>query len=197
MSADEKYILDPCNWVERYGDYLFNYAVVRVSDHAKAEDLVQDTFLAGLKVMKDFQGKSTERTWLISILKRKIIDTYRKKYASKESSMSAYEKDISDGDLFRSNGSFKGHWIEGKGPHSHSIFPDGKVENEELMQMIALCIAQLPPNLGAAFIMRMIDESEAEEICKKLGITTSNLWVMLHRARLKMRICLESNWLNK
>lgn len=195
MSEVVKHILEPRLWVERYGDYLFNFAIVRVNDTAKAEDLVQETFFSGLKGKDNFQGKSSERTWLISILKRKIIDTYRKQYSSKESSLSDYEQDISDGDFYRSEGPFKGHWLEGKGPHSHSLMPDGEMEQKELATIIQACISRLPPNLAAAFVMKMIDESESEEVCKELGITPSNLWVMLHRARLKMRQCIESKWL--
>lgn len=195
MSEEEKHILEPQRWVELYGDYMFNYAIVRVNDQEKAEDLVQETFLAGLKAKDNFQGKSTERTWLISILKRKIIDTYRKQYASKESSMGEFEQEISDGDFYRSEDPFKGHWMEGKGPHSHSLMPDGEIEQEELMKIIRLCISRLPPNLASAFVMKMIDEAESEEVCKELGITPSNLWVMLHRARLKMRKCIENKWL--
>ena len=181
--------------MERYGDYLYNYTIVRVNDREKAEDLVQETFLAGLKAKENFLGKSTERTWLISILKRKIIDTYRKQYASKESSMSEFEQDISDGDFYRAEDPFRGHWLEGKGPHSHSLLPEGEIEQAELMQIIQECISKLPPNLASAFVMKMIDEAESDEVCKELGITSSNLWVMLHRARLKMRECVESKWL--
>jgi len=195
MSAEDNHILEPQHWVERYGNYLYNYAIVRVNDTQKAEDLVQETFLSGLKGKDNFQGRSTERTWLISILKRKIIDTYRKQYSSKESSMAEYEQDISDGDFYRSEDPFKGHWLEGKGPHSHSLLPDGEMEQEELMKVIQTCISLLPPNLASAFVMKMIDETESEEVCKELGITPSNLWVMLHRARLKMRQCVESKWL--
>ncbi len=195
MPDDVKHILEPHQWVERYGDYLFNYAVVRVNDSEKAEDLVQETFLSGLKAKDNFQGKSTERTWLISILKRKVIDTYRKQYSSKESSMADYEQDISDGDFYRSEGPFKGHWLEGKGPHSHSMLPEGEIEQQELATIIQFCISKLPPNLASAFVLKMIDETESDEVCKELGITSSNLWVMLHRARLKMRQCIESKWL--
>lgn len=196
MPEQGKHTLKPHNWVEQYGDYLFNYAIVRVNDREKAEDLVQETFLAGLKAKDNFQGKSSERTWLISILKRKIIDTYRKQYSSKVSSMSAYEQDITDGDFYRSEDPFKGHWLEGKGPHSNSLLPEGEMEQDELREIIARCIKNLPPNLAAAFAMKMIDEADSDEICKELGITSSNLWVMLHRARLKMRTCVESKWLN-
>jgi len=195
MNEQGKHKLKPSSWVENHGDYLFNFAIVRVNDREKAEDLVQETFLAGLKAQDKFQGKSSERTWLISILKRKIIDTYRKKYSSRESSMTAYEQDLSDGDFYRSEDPFKGHWLEGKGPHSKSLLPEGELEEEELMEIIRFCIKHLPPHLAAAFVMKMIDEADSDEICKELGITTSNLWVMLHRARLKMRSCVESNWL--
>ena len=195
MPEEGKHILEPQHWVERYGDYLYNYAIVRVNDSEKAEDLVQETFLSAFKAKDNFLGKSSERTWLISILKRKIIDTYRKQYSSKESSMADYEQDISDGDFYRSEDPFKGHWLEGKGPHSHSLMPEGELEQKELMDIIQLCISMLPPNLASAFVMKMIDEAESDEVCKELGITASNLWVMLHRARLKMRQCLESKWL--
>lgn len=188
-------MLEPQHWVERYGDYLFNFAIVRVNDREKAEDLVQETFLAGLKAMENFQGKSTERTWLISILKRKVIDTYRKQYASKETFMGEYEREISDGDFYRGENPFRGHWLEGKGPHSNSLMPEGDIEQKELMDIIQKCISGLPPNLASAFVMKMIDEAESEDICKELEISPSNLWVMLHRARLKMRKCVESKWI--
>ena len=195
MSEEGNHILEPQHWVERYGDYLFNFAIVRVNDIEKAEDLVQETFLSGIKGKDNFLGKSTERTWLISILKRKIIDTYRKQYASKESSMADYEHDISDGDFYRSEDPFKGHWLEGKGPHSNSLLPEGEMEQKELMTIIQTCISLLPPKLASAFVMKLIDEAESDEICKELKITPSNLWVMLHRARLKMRQCVENKWL--
>jgi len=195
MSDSKENILDPQQWVERYGDYLFNYAVVRVNDSGKAEDLVQETFLAALKARDRFRGDSAERTWLTSILKRKIIDTYRKKYSSKEFAFGEHEDTIFDGDFYRSEEPFKGHWLEGKGPNSYTLLPEGELEQEELMRFINLCIENLQPQLASAFIMRMIDEEDSDTICKELGITPSNLWVMLHRARLKMRDCLEKHWL--
>lgn len=81
-------------------------------------------------------------------------------------------------------------------PHSKSLLPEGDMEEEELMRIIEACIGALPPNLAAAFVMKMIDEAESAEICKELGITPSNLWVMLHRARLRMRRCVESRWVS-
>jgi len=194
MSEGEKHKLEPQLWVDRHGDYLYNYSIVRVNDPEKAADLVQETFLAGLKALEDFQGRSSERTWLISLLKRKIIDTYRRNSSSRESSLSDHEEDISDGTYFSGTGTFGGHWLEGKGPHSHSLLPEGKLEEQELMSIIEQCIALLPPKLAAVFIMKMIDEADSEEVCKELGITASNFWVMLHRARLKMRGCIEGSY---
>lgn len=195
MGDSEQHTINPQTWVEKYGDYLFNYAVVRVNDSDKAEDLVQETFLSGLKAKDRFRGESSERTWLISILKRKIIDSYRKKYASRESSFGQHEQKVFDGDFFRSEEPFSRHWLDGKGPSSNSLLPEGELEQEELMKVIGLCIEKLPPQLAAAFIMKMIDEEDSDSICKELGITSSNLWVMLHRARLRMRDCLEKKWL--
>jgi len=195
MSDHIEYTLDPQQWVERYGDYLFNYAASRVSDREKAEDLVQETFLAALRARDHYRGESTERTWLTSILKRKIIDTYRKKYSSRESAFGDTEGAAFDGDYYRGEDPFGGHWQEGKEPHSQSLLPEGKLEEEELKGFILDCIEHLKPNLAAVFIMKMIDEEDSSYICKELGITPSNLWVMLHRARLRMRDCLEKKWL--
>jgi RNA polymerase sigma-70 factor (ECF subfamily) len=195
LTGSQKHKSDPQRWVERYGDYLFNYAIVRVNDRDAAEDLVQETFLSGLKALDRFRGESTERTWLTSILKRKIVDSYRKKFSSKESSFGQHEETVFDGDFYRSEAPFRGHWLEGRGPNSNSLLPDGALEKEELMNFIRICIENLQPQLAAAFIMKMIDEEDSETICKELGITSSNLWVILHRARLKMRDCLEKKWL--
>ena len=195
MEDSKEHGLDPQLWLERYGDYLFNYAVVRVNDSGKAEDLVQETFLAALKGRDRFRGESAERTWLTSILKRKIIDTYRKKYSSGETAVGKHGETIFDGDFYSNEEPFKGHWLEGKGPNSYTLLPEGQMEQEELMKFIRLCIENLQPQQASAFIMRMIDEEDTDTICKELGISTSNLWVMLHRARLKMRACLEKHWM--
>ena len=195
MEDSKEHRLDPQLWLERYGDYLFNYAVVRVNDSGKAEDLVQETFLAALKGRDRFRGESAERTWLTSILKRKIIDTYRKKYSSGEAAFGKHGETIFDGDFYSNEEPFKGHWLEGKGPNSYTLLPEGQMEQEELMKFIRLCIENLQPQQASAFIMRMIDEEDTDTICKELGISTSNLWVMLHRARLKMRACLEKHWM--
>ena len=180
--------LEPNKWIDNYADYLFNYAVVRVNNSDLAKDLVQETFFAGLKSAKNFQGKSTERTWLISILKRKVIDHYRKinsKKGKAEVRMNFYEDGENDGS-----------WLEERVPQSWDNASEKKLENEELKSQLDTCIDNLPEKYAMVFRMKTIQEFETEEICKELDITASNLWVIIHRARTQLRKCMEDNWFN-
>lgn len=194
MSEPQTYQLDPQKWVDNYADYLFGFAIVRLSDPDAAADVVQETFLAALKAKDNFKGNSTEKTWLTSILKRKIIDIYRKKTSSRETSFQDNESGISDDNFYSYDGPIKGHWKEESAPHSNSLLPEGEIENRELKLILEKCIAELPENLAAVFVMKMLDEASSDEICKELDITPSNVWVMMHRARLKLRNCIEFNW---
>ena len=187
MSQNEN-SLDPNTWVDKYADYLFNYAIVRVNENNIAKDLVQETFFAGLKSAKNFQGKSTERTWLISILKRKIIDYYRKinsKKGKAEVRMNFYD----DGDN-------EGSWIEERVPQSWDNASEKLIENEELKSQLDSCIDKLPEKYAMVFRMKTIQEFDTDDICKELEITASNLWVIIHRARTQLRKCMEVNWFN-
>ncbi|TXD52757.1 MULTISPECIES: sigma-70 family RNA polymerase sigma factor [unclassified Polaribacter] len=184
----EKIILNPDKWIDKYADYLFNYAVVRVNDSDLAKDLVQETFFAGLKSAKNFQGKAAERTWLVAILKRKVIDHYRKinsKKGQAEVRMNFYN-----------DGEHEGSWIEERVPQSWDNDSEKKLENEELKTQLDMCIDNLPEKYAMVFRMKTIQEFETEEICKELDITASNLWVIIHRARTQLRKCMEDNWFN-
>jgi RNA polymerase sigma-70 factor (TIGR02943 family) len=186
--AEEKVLLNTDKWIDNYADYLFNYAVVRVNDIDIAKDLVQDTFFAGLKSAKNFQGKSTERTWLVSILKRKVIDHYRKinsKKGQAEVRMNFY-----------TDGENEGNWIEERVPQNWDNQSEKDIENRELKSQLELCINGLPEKYALVFRMKTIQEFETEEICKELDITSSNLWVIIHRARTQLRKCMEDNWFN-
>ena len=180
--------LDPNTWIDKYSDYLFNYAIVRVNNHDLAKDLVQETFFAGLRSAKNFEGKSTERTWLISILKRKIIDYYRKinsKKGQAEVRMNFYD-----------DGENEGNWIEERVPQTWENEAEKKIESVELHNQIDDCIDHLPEKYAMVFRMKTIQEFDTEDICKELDITPSNLWVIIHRARTQLRRCLEDNWFN-
>jgi RNA polymerase sigma-70 factor (ECF subfamily) len=180
--------LEPNKWIDNYADYLFNYAVVRVNNSDLAKDLVQETFFAGLKSAKNFQGKSTERTWLVSILKRKVIDHYRK-INSKKGQAEVIMNFYSEGDN-------EGSWIEERVPQSWDNASEKLIENQELKSQLDNCIDKLPEKYAMVFRMKTIQEFETEEICKELDITASNLWVIIHRARTQLRKCMEDNWFN-
>ena len=186
--TEQKHTLNTNKWIDNYADYLYNYSISRVNNSDLAKDLVQDTFFAGLKSAKNFQGKASERTWLVSILKRKIIDYYRKinsKKGQAEVRMSFYE-----------DGENEGSWLEERVPQSWDNASEKKIENEELRNQLELCINKLPEKYAMVFRMKTVQEFENEEICKELGITSSNLWVIIHRARTQLRKCMEDNWFN-
>jgi RNA polymerase sigma-70 factor (ECF subfamily) len=186
----------PAQWVELYGDYLYNYAFSRVNNQQVALDLVQDTFLGALSALASFEGRSTEKTWLISILKRKIIDHYRKSSRSKVDALLDKNFTADKEDLpFYTEGEMKGHWRADRVPQDWNISTEKAIENEELKAIIEKCISLLPKRYAAVFILRIIEEISSDEVCKELEITSSNLWVLLHRAKLQLRDCIEDNWL--
>lgn len=186
MSNIEKYTLYPNNWVKEYADYLYNFAIGRVNNHEIAKDLVQETFLAGLQAAANFKGEATERTWLTSILKRKIVDYYRKINSRKgraEVKVNFYDQ-----------GDQKGKWIEENVPQSWGNNAEKSIENDELKAALQKCIDNLPEKYHIAFNLKTIKGYTTENVCNELGITPSNLWVIIHRARHQLRDCLEKNW---
>jgi RNA polymerase sigma-70 factor (ECF subfamily) len=186
--TEKKQTINANKWIDNYADYLYNYSISRVNDSDVAKDLVQETFFAGLKSAKNFQGKASERTWLVAILKRKIIDYYRKINSKKGQA----EVRIN----FYDNGENEGSWLEERVPQSWDNSAEKIIENEELKEQLESCIACLPEKYGIVFNMKTIQEFETDEICKELDITPSNLWVMIHRARTQLRKCMEENWFN-
>lgn len=178
--------LHPDTWVDSYADYLFNYAVARVNDAEIAKDLVQETFFAGLKSAKNYKGDAAERTWLIAILKRKVIDYYRKINSNKGKA----EVRMS----YRSSSDSEGDWLEEQVADPFSNFENSAIENEELGLAIHDCISKLPKKQSLVFTMKTIQGISTEDICNELGINPSNLWVMIHRARTALMGCLNQNW---
>ncbi len=178
--------INPNQWIDLYSDYLYNYTITRVSDKEIAQDLVQDTFLAGLKSMKNFKGEASERTWLISILKRKIIDHYRKINSNKGKA----EVRISYNDDSES----EGDWLEERVADPFDKTAEDSMQNAELGNAIHNCLGKLPQKQANVFKLKTILGYETEVICNELNITASNLWVIIHRARTAMADCLEKNW---
>ena len=178
--------LHPEKWVDNYADYLFNYAVARVSDAEIAKDLVQETFFAGLNSAKNYKGDAAERTWLIAILKRKVIDHYRKINSKKGKA----EVRIN----YTSASEDEGDWLEERVADPFSKGGDDTIENEELGLAIQECTAKLPQKQSLVFKMKTIQGMSTEDICNELGINPSNLWVMIHRARTALMGCMNQNW---
>ena len=186
--SDNK-MTDPETWVDQHGDYLYRYALARIHDHAVAEDLVQDTFLAGLHSRENFEGRSSERTWLTAILKHKLLDHFRK--ISREQPVDYVESyaDTLD-DLFDAKGRWK------VGPAKWTVNPWKLLEQKEFQEVFSSCLSELPERSAHTFKLREMDGLNCEEICKIQDITTTNCYVILYRVRMVMRRCLEKNWLN-
>ena len=178
--------LDPNKWIDLYSDYLFNYTITRVRDRETAQDLVQETFFAGLKSMNNFKGEASERTWLVSILKRKIIDYYRK-INSKKGQAEVRVNFSEDNDN-------EGSWLEQRVADPFDKTAEEAIENSELGLAIHKCINKLPPKQAEVFKMKTLLGYETEAICNELDITASNLWVIIHRARTSLAKCLEEKW---
>jgi RNA polymerase sigma-70 factor (ECF subfamily) len=181
-----KHTLHPETWVDLYADYLFNYALPRVSDTEIAKDLVQDTFFAGLKSADNYKGDAAERTWLIAILKRKVIDHYRKVNSKKGKAEIRID--------YNSNSDSEGSWLEERVEDPYSKQEISSIENEELRLAIQDCISKLPKKQALVFTMKTIQGMDTETICNELEINPSNLWVMIHRARTALMECLNKNW---
>lgn len=184
--------LEPDIWLDQHGDVLFKYALVRLRDHSLAEEMVQETLLAALQSHRKFAGQSSERTWLVGILKHKIIDHFRR--ASRERPLENPEP-VSDhvAQLFDQSG----YWHHDRGPIDWGADPTRDFEHKEFQKILERCLSELPQRTASAFALREMEEMTSEEICKVLDVTTTNLWVMLHRARAHMRHCLEMKWFGK
>ncbi len=177
--------LKPNSWVDKYSNYLFNYAITRVNDTEVAKDLISETFLAGLKSKDNFKGDSTERTWLVSILKHKIIDHYRKINSKKGKAEVKinYTSEDQEGD-----------WLEKQVPDLSDKSAEDNIENTELGLAIESCLEQINSKQAQIFRMKTIQNYDTEAICNVFDITPSNLWVMIHRARKSLANCLDESW---
>ena len=182
---------NPAEWLDQYGDALYRFAMARLRDPALAEDLVQETLLAGLKARERFAGNASEKTWLTGILKHKIVDHFRK--SSRET-----VQDIDDAMI----GCAADSWFDERGRWRLDIgrwsSPEESLQQDQFWRVLTDCVERLPPRLSRLFVLREIDGLSSDEICEVLNIsTTNNLWVMLSRMRLRLRNCLDANWFGK
>ncbi len=184
--AGKDLLSDPSTWVETHGDVLFRYALGRLGDPGAAENIVQETLLAALESRASFSGRSSARTWLIGILKHKIIDHFRKN--SREISYDDVEVAKEPEGVF----SQRGKWINE--PRRWDRTPDDALEDAQLWEAMEQCLAGLSPRLGQIFTLREMEGIKGPELCKVLNISATNLGVMIYRARSQLRSCLEKTY---
>jgi RNA polymerase sigma-70 factor (ECF subfamily) len=185
MSADFSLDLD------QHRGYLLRVARLQLRDESLAEDVVQETLLAALSG-SGFSGKSSLRTWLTGILKHKIVDAIRRK--QREPTVASAFGDVdSELDIEEFDGLFKDNGAWDTKPADWGN-PDAALSRRQFFDIMDLCLEKLPPNTARVFVMREVMELETDEICKELTITANNLWVILYRARMSLRECLERTW---
>ncbi len=182
----------PENWVEEHGDYLYRFALSRLRDAKTAEDVLQETFLAALHSLDRFEGRSSERNWLTGILKHKILDYFRRR--GREVGLADRDEPA---DVNPEWFDEEGHWKLDDNSPAEWGDPDRTLEQSRFWEAVGRCLGELPSRTARAFTLREIDEEETEAICKALNITPTNLWVMLHRARMHLRRCLELHWIGR
>ena len=180
---------DFASQLDSHRGYLMRVAQLQLRDKSLAEDVVQETLLAALSGSR-FEGKSSLKTWLTGILKHKIVDAIRRKQKEPIAvSTLDDECDIEDFDgLFRTD---NGAW---QAPPADWGDPENALSRQQFFDVMQFCLEKLPPNTARVFMMREVMDLTTEEICKELTITANNLWVILYRARMALRICLEQNW---
>lgn len=176
--------LDPTIWLDQFGDSLYRYAMSRLRDPEAAEEVVQETFVSGLKAASQYSGQGAEGAWLMGILKRKVIDFVRAR--SRQVSTPDVEDPIDS--LFTESG----HWRND--PRIVESQPDALLERTEFWQMLRQCLSGLPQRQADVFTLREMEGLSGEDVCKELELTSSNLWVLLHRARLRLSACIKSHW---
>ncbi len=181
--------VQPHLWIDCYADYLYNYAMYRLKDEEMAKDLVQETFLAALEGVDKFEGRSSEKTWLTAILKYKIIDVYRNR--SKGAVANNSPDAIAGKAFFQEDG----HWNVEDRPRAFGIEQVDKLEKKEFESILLKCMQKLPALWMAIFNMKFIDDEKADKICSELKISSGNYWVIIHRAKVNIRACLQKNWL--
>ncbi len=183
--------LDPERWVDEHGDYLFHYALSRLRDPVLAEDFVQEALLGAMRAQGRFEGRSTERSWLTGILKNKILDHFRK--AGRETSFTDLDFYGEEEERAFENREFPDHWNAATAPSEWDA-AGAALDKEEFWKTFQRCSGKLPDRIARVFLLREVDGISSDEICTTLNISPNNLWVMLHRARLALRRCLEVNW---
>ncbi len=174
------------SWINDYTDEMLSWTKYKISDLESAKDIVQETFLSAFKSINNFKRESNPKTWLFAILNNKIADYYRIRYRK--------GKDVeydSLSNFFDANG----EWIKDKRPKDWNMdFDHNLLDDFEFIEILNYCIKNLPDKFNTVIQMKYYGEKSSKEICQEIGISTTNFWQMMHRAKLRLRDCLENNW---
>lgn len=173
------------SWVEDFTDDLYKWALHKTLSSEIAEDLVQETFLVAVEKMKTFEGKSSPKTWLFSILNHKIIDFYRKKANQIVRSSNSPESTLFDAD---------GHWQQSHRPIDWEEEEEHLLDNDEFQAILKRCLDALPEKWSSCVKLKYLSEKKGEDICQELDMTLTNYWQIVHRAKLQLRDCIENKW---
>ncbi|MCH2175589.1 MAG: sigma-70 family RNA polymerase sigma factor [Lentisphaeria bacterium] len=179
---------DPEKWVDLYGDYLYRFALSRLSDPSAAEDVVQETLLAAIKGVERYDETKVDfKFWLRGICRNKIVDTIRKRM-----------REIPVEEIFEydesPNRSMQLMGIPNNKPDTFSFAPDKQYQKKEFWKVFQSCASKLKSPMREIYLLKEIESLSTEEICKEFNITPNNLWVIVHRARGQMKKCLNKNW---
>ncbi|MDD3322866.1 MAG: sigma-70 family RNA polymerase sigma factor [Paludibacter sp.] len=172
-------------WVDLYSDKLYSWAYHKTSSKEMAEDLVQETFLAAVQSFEKFEEKSNPSTWLFSILNHKINDYYRSSFRLP----TVNESNIVDRFFDETD-----TWKQEERPHEWDLTSDNLLDDVNFLVVLDYCLKNLPDSWNSAVRLKFLEEKKGEIICQELGISTTNLWQIVHRAKLQLRKCLEINW---
>ncbi len=179
-------------WVEKFSDDLYYFALGKTSDQELAKDLVQETFLAAYDGIKGFKQNSAPKTWLMAILKNKINDHYRKAFQQPFVSL----EDQAGITLTESFFDHNDNWKQGRSPMSWNTEEMHLLDTPGFQQVLNDCMKRLPPAWSTAMKLKYLFGKQGKEICRELDISLENFWQITHRAKLQLRNCLESKWFN-
>lgn len=170
---------------------LIAFARLQLADPVQAEDMVQETLVSALESLGGFKGQAKFETWVFGILRHKLVDTIRRRGRDVVAEHDPNElADIDE--LFNP----RAHWALGAQPETWRQ-PENSCERDHFWEVFDLCVFHLPKSNAQVFTMRELMGLETREICDSLEISEKNCWVILHRARLKLRSCLETGWFSK
>lgn len=172
-------------WLDEHGSALYRYALLRLRDPDKAEEAVQETLLAALQSYDNFSGNASLRTWLIGILKHTILDQFR--HETREQALIDPDEPFPDEPF-----NHREHWSSRLNDWGD---PEAAMQDSQFWQVLQQCLDRLPARLARLFVLREMLENETENICEELTISPTNLWTMLYRARMRLRQCLDTNWI--